>query len=459
MKVKTKLTVFTVVLIAAAIVISCFIVLSFVKQQALDEVYTAGMEDYLDFMDRLTINGVGALKSSDLAKESYIRYIFNSIYGAGEFALQSETGVISNNTGVNAQEILSRSGRGVRGGHGSEKYEYVTLNGKSYFIFGDNVTLASDAYHLALVRDITDTMAQIDSLAAECIASCAVVVLLAVICVSLVIYFAFKPLVKLQQGAAKLQDGEYDARILITGRSEFARLADSFNEMADAIERHVSAVEATAEERKLLLTALSHEMRTPVTAITGYSYALTHAKITQEQQQEAIGFIDSECKRLERLTSKLTQLISLQGEPPELTYIDVFELTKKLEGVLNPIAVQYGITLSLNDEGGMMYAEPDLVMCVLTNLFDNARKAGAKAVEIRAQSSGFSVSDDGKGIPPEEIDKITQPFYMLDKSRNSEGFGMGLALVKRIAELHNAQLKIESHKDKGTIISFLLKKD
>ncbi len=98
--------------------------------------------------------------------------------------------------------------------------------------------------------------------------------------------------------------------------------------MAKAVESHIAEVEETSEARNRLIHALSHEMRTPVTAICGYAYSLRNMKMTDEQRQEALGFIDIEAKRLGGLSGKLTDLVGLTPDKIELKDIELADLKK-----------------------------------------------------------------------------------------------------------------------------------
>ena len=121
--------------------------------------------------------------------------------------------------------------------------------------------------------------------------------------------------------------GVYDQRISVHGTDEIAALAVSFNKMADAVSTHINAVTATAEEQKLLLAALTHELKTPMTSIIGYSETLMRTKLTKVQREEAVSYLHAECARLERLTQKMMRLITLSGgDEIALARLPVFDL-------------------------------------------------------------------------------------------------------------------------------------
>ena len=138
---------------------------------------------------------------------------------------------------------------------------------------------------------------------------------------------------------------------------------------------------------------------------------------------------------------------------------------RSVAAVTVPSLSSEGMTLDMRWEPGEIEVEPDLFKTLMINLVDNARKASPKGSVIelfgKAQDGGYAlyVRDHGRGIPAEELSKITEPFYMIDKSRSraQNGAGLGLALGARIAELHGTKLEYESTVGEGTTVRILLK--
>ena len=206
----------------------------------------------------------------------------------------------------------------------------------------------------------------------------------------------------------------------------------------------------------MLIGALTHEMKTPLTAIIGYAESLDRAKLSEAQREEAVSFIHRESKRLERLTQKMMQLVTLT-DGADIAFRDVSarELFDMAEKTLETIAARHGTELRFVESGERFSIDADLIAGVLINLVDNACSAGAKHVTVSAKERELSVSDDGCGIPQEIIDKVAQPFFRADKSRSRRGghAGLGLALAERVAQLHGARLLIESREGSGTTVS------
>ena len=149
----------------------------------------------------------------------------------------------------------------------------------------------------------------------------------------------------------------------------------------------------------------------------------------------------------------------------ELKRFEVGYFIRSIAAVTVPSLTNAGITLDMRWEPGYIEVEPDLFKTLMINLVDNARKASKRnsTIELygKAEDGGYAmyVQDHGRGIPQEELIKITEPFYMVDKSRAraQNGAGLGLALCQRIAELHNTKLEYSSELGQGTTVRILLK--
>ena len=203
------------------------------------------------------------------------------------------------------------------------------------------------------------------------------------------------------------------------------------------------------------MSALTHEMKTPITGISGHAQTLLGTKMTDEEREDALLSINSECLRIERLSQKLMQLIVLkQGGVLERKEEPVSALLEDVASAAGEQLRQRGLTLHIVNEIDTLVLERDLMISLLLNLIDNAGKASrpGDTIELRASGNVISVTDHGVGMPKEELDKITQPFYMIDRSRakRAGGIGLGLALAEEIARLHGGHLAFESKCGAGT---------
>lgn len=220
-------------------------------------------------------------------------------------------------------------------------------------------------------------------------------------------------------------------------------------------------LQEVAEKQELLMGALSHEMRTPLTSIIGYSDSLRHVKLKDEQKDRALEHINREGKRLEALSGKMLQMLGLyQNHAIQMEMTTAGDLLSHVIDMEKEQAEKKAVHLRMECEAFSMKMDPALMESLLINLIDNALKATdaggsiwVKAYE-KAGKKIFEVSDTGMGIPEEELGKITDAFYMVDKSRSRKegGSGLGLALCVKVVEIHGGFLKIESKQTEGTTV-------
>ncbi|MCX4370891.1 MAG: HAMP domain-containing sensor histidine kinase [Dysosmobacter sp.] len=269
-----------------------------------------------------------------------------------------------------------------------------------------------------------------------------------------------RPLARLSAAARHMAEGELGQRVQVDGDDEVAQLSADFNVMAHRIQRQVAELKAAAKRQEDFIGSFAHEIKTPLTSIIGYADLLRSRPATEEQVRESAGYIFSEGRRLEALSRKLLDLIVLgrQDFPLRPVPLDVF--LRRVAGAMEPPLRHAGIRLTVQAQAVAALMEPDLMETVCINLLDNARKSmeggGDVLMEGLAEENGcrIQVTDQGKGIPPEELERVTEAFYMVDKSRARAqgGAGLGLALCRRITELHGGTLEIESEPGRGTCV-------
>ena len=278
----------------------------------------------------------------------------------------------------------------------------------------------------------------------------------------LILRKTLKPLRKLARVSERIAGGEYTLRSDIRTSDEVGDLSRSFDNMAGTIEEKISDLEDTARRREMLLGALTHEMKTPMTAIIGFSGSLLSMPLTEEARLEAAHEIHEAARRTERLSQKMMQLISMQENPVVLKKrIDTRELLEKVCASMESAAQEKQIELQADVQSETLSGDPDLLFSLLTNLTDNAIKASPEQTAVRLTgkvNNGMqilSVCDQGSGIPADKVCLVTEPFYRVDKARSRKlgGAGLGLSLCRMIAEAHKGQLDIRSTPGRGTIVS------
>ncbi len=281
-------------------------------------------------------------------------------------------------------------------------------------------------------------------------------------------YYVTRPLKRLTNSAEEIASGDYSVRVKLNARKagseEVLTLSESFDTMAESMEKHVFELEEEARRRDDFVGNFTHELKTPLTSVIGYSDMLRSYELTDEKRRECADLIYREGKRLEALSTNLLDLLVLKNEGIKFEKISSKLLFGECEKILKFLLEKYGVTLSLDCADAVVLGEASLVKTLIYNLVDNAAKASKPLDEIKlsgvceGKAYRITVSDKGRGIPSEELKKITEPFYMVDKSRARKqgGAGLGLALCEALARLHRGELKIESTENVGTSVSFTL---
>lgn len=220
--------------------------------------------------------------------------------------------------------------------------------------------------------------------------------------------------------------------------------------------------------RKKFMENFTHEMKTPMTSILGYTEMMNSLDLNEEERDKALNALSFEAKRLNSLSAQMLEIFVAQNDHPEMSEISAQPLQEELIISLNALSEKYQIPYSIDFSDCVIIGNKDLLLSMLTNLADNAFKATVNANrknEIRIsgvrknEKYRISILDHGVGISKTHIDKITEPFYREDKARSRQqgGAGLGLALCSEIAKIHGTKLSFNSKKNKGTLVFFELK--
>lgn len=272
-----------------------------------------------------------------------------------------------------------------------------------------------------------------------------------------------KPVNRLIRTTQKISDGDYCDRVKITSKDELGTLSSNFNKMAQEIEEKINELEKNNAAKKMFIENLTHELKTPLTSIIGYADLLRTRKVKDKILWDSVDFIYSEGKRLEKLSFKMMDLILLRADDFELKSEKIINLFEEVKKGLKPKLKDKNIELIISGQNDEVTLEKDLMKILLTNLIDNSIKACEKNSKIQlsyyenCDKRIIEVADNGIGISKENIDRILEPFYVVDKSRTraNNGAGLGLAICKRIVEIHGGRLKIESRENEGTKVKII----
>ena len=215
--------------------------------------------------------------------------------------------------------------------------------------------------------------------------------------------------------------------------------------------------------RREFTANVSHELKTPLTSISGYAELMQEGAVRQEDIRRFSGKIYDEAQRLIALVGDIIRLSQLDSRVnmPQKTSTDLWELCQTVLSQLEHAARKRAVTLHLTGDHATVFGAEHILSEMVYNLCDNAikynRDGGSVTVELTALSDGtvLCVRDTGIGIPQEEFERIFERFYRVDKSHSREmgGTGLGLSIVKHAAAYHQATIAVDSTLGEGTAIT------
>lgn len=351
-----------------------------------------------------------------------------------------------------------------------------------------------------------------------------VLLVITAICAWVLARYLTRPIRRLGWVTKRIAAGDLTRRSDYNRSDEVGELAQSFNLMADRLVEQMREKELEAKRQEDFTAAFAHELKTPLTSIIGYAQMLDTMELGADDHRMASHYIFTQGKRLEQLSHKLLELVSMEKQEFAVKPIKAMAVAENLWTTMRPVWEKRRIQGSIRMEQATLWGDSDLLLSLLYNLLDNATKAVGEKGQIslegrciretcsadsqgdfddpewdaavspgqpvgtdgeddseevyshrgrkrgnagrkgRAANTetggktgnwyGIRIRDNGRGIPQEEIDRITEPFYMVDKSRSRKegGAGLGMSLCQRILQLHGGNWKMKSALGEGTEI-------
>lgn len=344
---------------------------------------------------------------------------------------------------------------------GSKNY-ILTKEGNRHFIYVSSISTVKDLdLNVISKRDISEAYTLMQREIRYFRLLLVTILITCSILMYIISFLLTRPMEQLNRVSDEFARGNYTARSSVHTNDEIGLLSDKYNNMAEKVELHIDELNDMIRRRDQFVADFTHEIKTPMTSIIGYADTLRSMELSREEQIMSMNYIFSEGKRLEAMSMKLFDLIYLKGNEIDKKEIHTKTLADEIVSSAKPLLKQKEITIHSVSEDAVIYGDKELLKSVFLNLIDNARKASdqGSSIHFTGKKEGdsyiFTVTDEGCGIPEEELNRICDEFYMVDKSRSRKegGAGLGMSLVKIILERHNADFAIQSTLGKGTEIT------
>jgi two-component system phosphate regulon sensor histidine kinase PhoR len=399
----------------------------------------------------------------------------------GRITVVRADGKVLLDTEANAAEMENHSSRkevreAFQHGVGSEIRQSATI-GVSFLYVA--VPVANGASAIRIAFPLSEINRQTAQIRGKILVSTSAAFLPAILIAAIVSRFVSRRLAAIMAHAGELARGNFRARLPHTDSSEFGQLAQTLNETAENLQQTVAQLKHEHAElekleriRKDFVINVSHELRTPLASIQGYTETLIDGALADpDHNMRFLGIIRHNAERLARLTEDLLTLSRVEQKRQKFEFDihlanslihDAFEL-------VGPIARKSFIELveERAPEDAVVCCDSEAVSQILSNLLDNAIKytpAGGK-ITVGAKAVGpmveFFVRDTGAGIPEEDLPRLFERFYRVDKARSRElgGTGLGLSIVKHLVAAHNGATRVESVVGQGSTFFFTLPVD
>ena len=337
------------------------------------------------------------------------------------------------------------------------------ITDKKSLVYGDKVDTGGVPRGYVFALSSTESEDRLISVTRRTVINSSLLVMLAaVIATYFITERIIHPLKSMTKAAKKFADGDFSERVVVSGKDEIAELGAAFNNMAESLDN-------LEKMRNSFLANVSHDLRTPMTTISGFIDGITSGAIPEDQHEHYLGVISAEVHRLSRLVSQLLDLSRIESGDRKFSFsdFDIAEIARLIiisfERSIEDKALD--VEFLTDEDSVFAFADKDAIHQVLYNLVHNAIKFASKSGKFRisinkaeAKKIRVSVYDEGQVISKEDKARIFERFYKTDKSRglDKNGVGLGLYISKTIIDAHREEIGVESN-ELGTEFWFTLK--
>lgn len=367
------------------------------------------------------------------------------------------TSVFNNRFNVNSRTEV------INSNVDDKKFIIRNIKNKKILFISKSVNLSKYEFKLVLSKNITSLYTQrINSYKLFITVDIIFSTLLA-ICMYYISRQLTKPIETLSDTSISIANGDYSKRIDKISNDEFGVLANNFNTMVESLQNNIDKLDAMNSDKQKFIDNLNHEIKTPITSIIGYSELLLNANIDEDVKLKCLQYIHSESKRLASLNSSLLRLTLLKQDELDFENIQLNDLIMFVSNSLDVRLKEKSIDLQIDVSNYIFVSDWDLMSILIINILENAIKASHFKGIIKIKLNDLDqlqITDFGEGVPASDLDKIKQPFYMVDKSRDRKknGLGLGLSICNQICDRLNITFNIDSKLKFGTTVTIDISK-
>ncbi len=360
-----------------------------------------------------------------------------------------------------------------RDGSGSDIRQSATI-GVSFLYVA--VPVAGGRIAIRIAFPLAEIHRQVSQIRGKILVSTALAFLPAILIAAVLARYISKRFATIMAHAGELARGNFRSRLAQTDSSEFGQLSQTLNETAGNLEQTMAQLQHEHSElekleriRKDFVINVSHELRTPLASIQGYTETLIDGAIADpDYNMRFLSIIRHNAERLARLTEDLLTLSRVEQQRQKFEFEIHFAnaLIHDAFEMMRPIAEKGRIQLTEEraPEDAVVCCDSEAVSQILSNLLANAIKYTPEGgrISVGAQPQGsmveFFVRDTGVGIPEEDLPRLFERFYRVDKARSRElgGTGLGLSIVKHLVAAHSGTMRVESRVHEGSTFAFTL---
>lgn len=342
----------------------------------------------------------------------------------------------------------------------------ITGNEEKKIIVQGKLYAGEDILYLRYEKELTALNEVWDRLQRNYLVISSAFSLVLAISLFMILRKTMKPITQLTKVVDDMAEGNWESKASEKGKDEVATLGRHFNQMADKIQENIQQIQQEADAKQEFVDNFSHELKSPLTSIYGFAEYVQKVNVSEDEKIQYMSYIMDESKRLLQLSYTLLDMAKIRNEEIHMEEVQLYKAEEQINKRMETLCREKGVTLTCRRSVKTIYANEVLLISLLCNLIQNAVYACENGdtvtwgIEDEGAKLRIYVEDNGCGMTKEQVKRVKEPFYRVDKARSREAgrTGLGLAICSQIVEYHDARMDIQSEPGQGTIITILFPK-